>query len=167
MKKSILITLALMAVLIPYAATSATVTRIIDGDTLEAREDGEVVRVRLVDIDAPEKSQAYGQRAKQKLIELVKGADDFTVKSTSKDRYGRVLGQVYVKRCQPECLSYYVNAEMVKSGLAWAYRFHNKATSPAMAELETEARKKKIGLWADPNAIEPWHYRQREKMLSN
>ncbi|HAT3955909.1 TPA: thermonuclease family protein [Kluyvera ascorbata] len=86
---------------------------------------------------------------------------------TSKDRYGRVLGQVYVKRCQPECLSYYVNAEMVKSGLAWAYRFHNKATSPAMAELETEARKKKIGLWADPNAIEPWHYRQREKMLSN
>lgn len=102
------------------AAPAITVTRILDGDTLEVKDDGELIRIRLVDIDAPEKSQPFGQRAKQKLSELVKDADGVAVSSTGKDRYGRTLAKVYVKKCQPACLAYYVNAEMVKSGLAWA-----------------------------------------------
>ena len=57
------------------AAPAITVTRILDGDTLEVKDDGELIRIRLVDIDAPEKSQPFGQRAKQKLSELVKDAD--------------------------------------------------------------------------------------------
>ncbi|WP_407243056.1 thermonuclease family protein [Escherichia coli] len=98
------------------AAPAITVTRILDGDTLEVKDEGELIRIRLVDIDAPEKSQPFGQRAKQKLSELVKDADDVAVSSTGKDRYGRTLAKVYVKKCQPACLAYYVNAEMVKSG---------------------------------------------------
>lgn len=122
------------------AAPVIMVTRILDGDTLEVKDDGELIRIRLVDIDAPEKSQPFGQRAKQKLSELVKDADGVAVSSTGKDRYGRTLAKVYVKKCQPACLAYYVNAEMVKSGLAWAYRYHGKATSPTMEELESRPK---------------------------
>lgn len=90
------------------AAPAITVTRILDGDTLEVKNEGELIRIRLVDIDAPEKSQPFGQRAKQKLSELVKDANDVAVSSTGKDRYGRTLAKVYVKKCQPACLAYYV-----------------------------------------------------------
>ncbi len=54
------------------SSASVTVARILDGDTLEVKDEGELIRIRLVDIDAPEKSQPFGQRAKQKLSELVK-----------------------------------------------------------------------------------------------
>ncbi|CAH3741808.1 Thermonuclease (plasmid) [Escherichia coli] len=145
------------------AAPAIMVTRILDGDTLEVKDDGELIRIRLVDIDAPEKSQPFGQRAKQKLSELVKDADGVAVSSTGKDRYGRTLAKVYVKKCQPACLAYYVNAEMVKSGLAWAYRYHGKATSPTMEELESRAKQAKTGLWSLPDAVEPWRYRYEHK----
>ncbi|HHW0967567.1 thermonuclease family protein [Klebsiella pneumoniae] len=64
------------------AAPVIMVTRILDGDTLEIKDDSELIRIRLVDIDAPEKSQPFGQRAKQKLSELVKDANGVAVSST-------------------------------------------------------------------------------------
>ena len=165
MKKLAFINIMILPVLLscvpPVSAT--TVTRIMDGDTLEVKDNGELIRIRLVDIDAPEKSQPFGQRAKQKLSELVKDANDVAVSSTGKDRYGRTLAKVYVKKCQPACLAYYVNAEMVKSGLAWAYRYHGKATSPTMEELESRAKQAKTGLWSLPDAVEPWRYRYEHK----
>lgn len=158
MKMRILFTL-FVASLIPVEATAETITRILDGDTLEVRGEGKLVRVRLADIDAPEKSQPFGQRAKQKLTQLVSNVDGVAVQPTGQDRYGRTIARVYVKKCQPQCLAYYVNAEMVKSGLAWAYRYHEKATSEYMKALENEARASKVGLWSVPGAVEPWRYR--------
>ncbi|HBE3121326.1 TPA: thermonuclease family protein [Escherichia coli] len=165
MKRLFLLHIFMLPVLLSCvpSVSAITVTRIIDGDTLEVKDNGDVKRIRLVDIDAPEKSQPFGQRAKQKLSELVKDADDVAVSSTGKDRYGRTLAKVYVKKCQSACLAYYVNAEMVKSGLAWAYRYHGKATSSAMEELERVAKQAKTGLWSLPDAVEPWRYRYEHK----
>ena len=42
-----------------------------DGDTLTVLMSGRQVKIRLAEIDAPEKSQAFGQRAKQSLSDLV------------------------------------------------------------------------------------------------
>lgn len=152
-----------LASLIPAAATAATVTRILDGDTLEVREDTGLIRVRLADIDAPEKRQPFGQRAKQKLIDLVSNAVAVEIRPTGTDRYGRTIAKVLVKKCQPQCQVHFINEEMVKDGLAWAYRYHGKATSQDMESLESSARIAKVGLWSMPGAVEPWRYREDEK----
>jgi micrococcal nuclease len=56
------------------AIVSARIVGITDGDTVKALVAGnELLRVRLNWIDAPEKSQAFGQRFKQQLRELVFG----------------------------------------------------------------------------------------------
>ncbi|HHX3564578.1 TPA: thermonuclease family protein [Klebsiella pneumoniae] len=88
--------------------------------------------------------------------------DAFGGASNSLARYGRTLGTVYAKICPPApCRSVYVNAEQVKAGMAWAYRFHGQAVDPAMLKLETQARSERVGLWSAPNAVEPWKWRHQ------
>lgn len=149
----------------PYEALAATVTRILDGDTIEVKNLPEnmlvieiPVRVRLNGIDAPEKRQPYGQRSKQYLTDLI-GGKSVTVAIDGHDRYNRILGDVSVLQCLPKCETVSVNAEMVKAGMAWAYRYNNVAVSPPMAELEASARSQGLGLWHDKTAVEPWKWR--------
>ncbi|EKO7480436.1 thermonuclease family protein [Salmonella enterica] len=144
-------------------ASAATVTRVLDGDTVEVTEAKQTVRVRLVDIDAPEKAQPYGQKSKQHLLELVKGGGSVMVQVKGKDRYGRVLGRLWLKECSDRCVAKDAGAEMVKSGLAWAYRYKGKPTNQAMQELEKTARDNRLGLWQDDQAVEPWKWRQEHK----
>lgn len=148
----------------PGSKLRGKVSRVLDGDTFELLIDEQPtpVRVRLTGIDAPEKEQPFGQRARQSLASMVND-NPVAVDVTDIDRYGRLLGTVYTKICAPACLSVDVNAEQVKNGMAWAYRFHNKAVIPAMLDLETKARNKNIGLWSDPNAVEPWKWRHQMK----
>ncbi|HBR0962978.1 TPA: thermonuclease family protein [Klebsiella pneumoniae] len=161
MKKTSLYMIALLTLAtLPTAEAAGRVVKIIDGDTLDFLEGTKLQRVRLVDIDAPEKNQPFGNRAKQKLNDLIQGANDTLLQPTGKDRYGRILGRVIVKKCEPACINYYVNGEMVKSGFAWAYRYHGKASSPSMETLEHKARSAKRGLWSDADAIEPWKWRK-------
>ncbi|WP_025902254.1 thermonuclease family protein [Tatumella sp. UCD-D_suzukii] len=140
------------------------VGRVVDGDTLEFLADDRPIpiRVRISDIDAPEKDQPFGQQSRQALAQTVDG-NPVAVVVKGYDRYGRTLGLVFAKVCKPACIFVDVNAEQVKTGMAWAYRFHNKASSPEMLELETKARKKNIGLWSDPDAVEPWKWRHQMK----
>lgn len=78
-----------------------------DGDTITVLVDRREVRVRLAEIDTPEHGQPYGTRAKQVLAELVFGKQ-VRVAEVDRDRYGRVVGRVYVDGLD-------VNAEMVIS----------------------------------------------------
>ncbi|EPC0068435.1 thermonuclease family protein [Escherichia coli] len=144
-------------------AAAATVTRVLDGDTVEVTQNNNTVRVRLIDIDAPEKSQPYGQRARQRLSALVKGASTVDVESKGKDGYGRVLGRLWLKVCSDRCTTKDAGSEMVENGFAWAYRYKGKASSISMLELEQAARKSRFGLWQDVNAVEPWKWRQSHK----
>ena len=67
-----------------------------------------------------------------------------------KDRYGRTLGHVYVSGKR-------TNLQMIKQGMAWHYKQYSKDQELASAEIE--ARKKRIGLWADKSPVAPWDWR--------
>jgi hypothetical protein len=76
------------------AMLACTVIGIADGDTLTARCDvpeGKVnVTVRVAEIDAPEKAQAWGNRSRQHLSALCFGKPAIVAPRTA-DRYGRTV----------------------------------------------------------------------------
>lgn len=127
-----------------------------DGDTITVL-DGSKQRhvVRLMGIDAPEKAQAFGQKAKQSLSELVFDRD-VSVTWFKHDRYGRTVGQVRLDGTDV-CL------EQIKRGFAWHYKQYEREQSvedrSRYADAEKEARIARIGLWADETPIEPLKFR--------
>lgn len=126
------------------------VVGVADGDTITVLTDGrESIRIRLAEIDAPEKSQAFGQRSKQALSDMVFGKT-VRVEQKDVDRYGRVVGRIFIGGTD-------VNAEQVRQGMAWAYRQYLRDTT--LITVEKEAREARRGLWSDPHPVPPWEYR--------
>lgn len=125
-----------------------------DGDTITVLEGAAQRKVRLLGIDAPEKGQAFGARAKEALSELVFGRD-VRVEWKARDKYGRTLGDVYAG-------SAWVNRLMVEQGMAWAYRPSRK--SPLKA-AEAGAREARRGLWADKAPVAPWEFRVFQRRI--
>lgn len=113
------------------------------------------VIVRLAEIDAPERTQAFGQRAKEHLSELCfhRKAEIIPLK---KDRYSRIVARV-------QCQGQDANAAMVKAGLAWAYTKY--LTDPEIKRLEGEARAGKLGLWVDAKPVPPWEFRKHPRVI--
>ena len=136
-----------------HADFSGRVVSVADGDTITVLVGREQVKVRLIEIDAPERAQAFGNRAKQALAAMVFGKD-VEVEERGKDRYKRTLGRVVVNGLD-------ANAEMVRQGYAWVYRKYSK--NPGLLRLETEAREAKRGLWMDAEPMPPWEWRHRGK----
>lgn len=66
-----------------------------DGDTITVLRDNEQVKIRLSGIDAPEKAQAFGNVAKQRMSDMVFGKE-VLVDTRKKDKYGRTIGRVWV-----------------------------------------------------------------------
>ena len=134
----------------PRSANPARVVGITDGDTLTVLVDQRQIKVRLVEIDAPEKSQAFGKRSKQSLSGL---CFNKTAMLTNKglDRYGRTLAHV-------ECSGVDVNEEQLRRGMAWVYDKH--VTERGLYVIQDEAKAKKLGLWADRNPTPPWEWRR-------
>lgn len=126
------------------------VVGVTDGDTIEVMRQGAPERVRLAGIDCPEYGQPYGSQAKQMTTILAFG-EEVTVKTQGKDKYGRTLGEVIL----PDGRS--LNRKLVQEGLAWWYRQHS--SDAGLQEAETEARRRRLGLWNDPNAVAPWDWR--------
>jgi endonuclease YncB( thermonuclease family) len=136
-----------------FAQTIAgRVVGVSDGDTITVLGDGnQQSRVRLSQIDAPEKRQDFGQASKQSLSDLVYGKV-VTVEVETIDRYGRKVGKVLFAGTD-------VNLEQVRRGMAWVYRQY--AHDPAYYRAENDARSARRGLWSQPNPIPPWQYRHR------
>jgi endonuclease YncB( thermonuclease family) len=115
-------------------------------------------RVRLLGIDAPEKEQAFGPAARQKLSALVFGKA-VSIKYSKVDRSGRPLGKVMLGAMD-------INLEMLKAGLAWYYsndRDLPESDRPLYANAEREAQSAKRGLWQDESPMPPWEFRQARK----
>ena len=130
------------------------IVNVADGDTVTLlTANNKQIRIRLNCIDAPEKSQAFGKKSKESLINLVAGKY-VTVQKHNVDRYGRVVGTIYLDNTD-------INLSQVKNGLAWVYdRYCNDRT---YYDAESRAREAKIGLWRQSNPVEPWNYRRGER----
>lgn len=135
---------------------SGRVIHVADGDTVTVLDAGKVQhKIRLAGIDAPEKSQAYGERSRESLAALVANRT-VIVETDKQDRYGRRVGKVLLHGKD-------VNVEQIRSGLAWFYRHYERELSDAdwqnYDRAEGEARGYRRGLWADPRPVPPWEFR--------
>ena len=135
-----------------------------DGDTVTVlrqttagpRQD----RVRLTEIDAPERGQPWGTRARQALADKVFGRN-VQVASEGEDRYGRLLARLYV--ADGDTLTGRdVNQDMVQEGHAWVYRRY--ATENWLPD-EAAARESGLGLWSlgVGASVPPWEWRRGER----
>jgi len=142
--------LALTVSLSAWADFSGKVVNVADGDSITVLRGREQVKVRMVDIDAPEKRQAFGNRSKEALEDLVKG-QEVRVVERGKDKYQRTLGRIYRGDLD-------VNAELVRQGTAWSFRQYSKDAT--LYPIEAEAKEHKRGLWRDPEPVPPWEWRK-------
>ena len=134
------------------------VVGISDGDTIKVLDSNKKEhKIRLMGIDAPEKTQAFGAASKQALSNYIYKRE-VTVDYKKKDRYQRILGKVILDK-QDICLA------MIELGLAWHYKDYEKEQSKTDRDLysqsELKARQAKIGLWQDSKAIQPSAFRHK------
>lgn len=149
--------LAALAVLLltsrPSEACVGQVVGVTDGDTIKVLCEGIQTKVRLNQIDAPERGQPFGSKAKEGLSNLVFGRT-VRLEVVDTDRYGRAVATVWLGETD-------ANREMVRRGLAWIYRKYLR--DPTLIEVEAEAKSSGRGLWADPNPIPPWEFRKTKR----
>jgi endonuclease YncB( thermonuclease family) len=134
------------------------VVAIADGDTVTVLDAANVqTKIRLQGIDAPEKKQAFGQKSKQHLSDLVFNKQ-VIIEYSKKDRYGRTIGKIVVDGVD-------ANLEQVNAGMAWHYKKYLREQPPedrvSYSNAEGEARAKHLGLWVNPSPIPPWEFRHK------
>lgn len=136
----------------PCHAWEGKVVGVSDGDTITVMHAGKGERIRLWGIDSPEKSQAFGQKAKAFTSNMVFGKT-VSIDPITADKYGRTVGFV---KLDSKCL----NAELITAGFAWVYRqYCDGSLCGAWIKMEQTARSSAVGLWSQPHPIAPWDYR--------
>lgn len=125
---------------------------VLDGDTVLVRREAGVrpMKVRLADIDAPEKDQDFGEASKRSLKEMLSGRQ-VRVDPVAVDVYGRLVAQLHTDDGS-------VNAELIRRGMAWEYSLHHRNLE--YVRLQDEARQAKRGLWAQHDAVAPSQWRK-------
>jgi len=167
------ITSLLVFVAMACAAHAATIEgkaiHIADGDSITLLDaDKTKHRIRIDGIDAPEKAQPFGDRARQSMVRMVAGKE-VTADCHKTDRYGRQVCKVWVQPSDcPACgKTLDVGHAQILGGLAWWYREYAKEQSAEdrgrYESAEQEARTRKIGLWRDNHPIAPWEWRRAPK----
>lgn len=143
----------LLALLLASAlpAYADKVIGIADGDTLTVLHDQKPLKIRLADIDAPEKKQAFGQASKQSLSDMCFGKDA-TYRAQAIDKYGRTAARV-------TCAGIDANRAQVELGMAWAYTQYNR--DGGLPAVQAAARSSRKGLWADKAPMPPWEFRHQ------
>ncbi|XZF64553.1 MAG: thermonuclease family protein [Gloeotrichia echinulata DVL01] len=163
-----------------FAPTGDLVERVSDGDTLAVKDSkGRKINVRFACIDAPEiphtnkekqskrasdlNQFSWGTKAQERLQELVnKAGDRVTLNITDSDRYGRKVAEIRLKD------GTFVQQVLLREGLVKVYRpYLNKCPSKDLVlQAEAEAQKQKVGVWSDAKFVNPWEYRQANKLKS-
>jgi micrococcal nuclease len=136
-KLLILLPYLMLQITSAFAQNSATVIRVVDGDTYQMLKGKRIFTVRLLNIDAPETNQSFGEAAKDSVSKLILGKT-VLVDSLKLDRYNRVLASVTIN-------SKALDSLMVSNGWAWHYvEYSNK---PELATMQEKAINKHLGLW--------------------
>jgi endonuclease YncB( thermonuclease family) len=156
------VSIAIAFTLLAQSATAdilkGYVVGITDGDTLSILVERQQYKIRIAGIDAPERLQAWGDKAKTNISRLA--FNQTAVADCPKvDRWDRKVCKVMVNAID-------IGLEQVKDGMAWWYRKYSKEQAPedqsAYEHAELMAKMRRLGLWGDTNQIPPWDFR-REK----
>lgn len=132
---------------------TGTVVSVSEGDILTVQTlGGRYFKVRLADIDCPQLKQLFGNQAKKFTEDLVL-RKEVLVGYEWADIYGRIIGKAYLADGRE------LNVELVRGGYAWHYRIQSPENE-TLAQLEAEARRKKLGLWVDSAPVAPWLFRR-------
>ena len=130
---------------------------IYDGDTLRVIKGNEELKIRFCGIDAPEKKQALGIKSRDYLRSLVAFSQgQVYITPIESDRYGRTVAELF------DTNGNFLNAEMVKAGLAYHYQRYsgNCPHKQDIVVAEKTAQKSKLGVWANKNSQPPWKWRR-------
>jgi micrococcal nuclease len=131
-------------------AFTAKVIAVLDGDTVLIKRTSGLLRIRLAEIDAPEKAQTFGETSRRSLSDMVMGKQVKFVGETM-DQYGRMVAHLNVGGLD-------VNAEQIRRGMAWEYsNFHS---NKVLIALQQEAMQVPRGLWAQSDPTPPWEWRK-------
>lgn len=106
-------------------------------------------------IGAPEKTQAFRQRSKQSLFDLVQGQRVF-VEWSKRDKYGRTVGKLLAQDGTDICL------EQISRGMALQKKYTGEQSSgdrEEYAAAKRVARESRVGLWQDETPMPPWVWR--------
>lgn len=130
------------------------VISILDGDTIKIlSETKEELTIQLNGIDCPERDQVYGKEAKEFTKNLVLSLK-VLIRPSKKD-IRQTIADVILEDGRN------LSQELIKAGYAW-WSFEN-STDELLAHLESKAKIEKVGLWANPDPIPPWIFRQQLK----
>ncbi len=136
--------------------TGAQVTRIVDGDTLKVRINGqgEEQTIRIIGVDTPEtkdpnrEDMCYGDEATAKTQDLVDSAGgkvELEKDVSETDRYGRLLRYVWLPNSDGRTM---LNEELVKGGYARTVVYPPDVKYRERFSVEEErAKRQHIGLW--------------------
>lgn len=137
--------------------TKATVTRVVDGDTIIVNIDSKDYRVRLIGVNAPEytsKKEAYGKEATLYTTRHLQGKTVYLEKDVSQtDQYDRLLRYVWLqipsRFSEDEIKDKMFNAHLVMNGYAYAVTYPPDVKyTNYFKKFANFARKENLGLWA-------------------
>lgn len=150
----------LVALAIPSLSLASTgdmsckIVGVTDGDTMTALCPGnKEAKIRLAQIDAPEKKQPFGHRSKRRLADLCFG-ELASIHQVATDKYGRTVADV-------TCRRHDAARSLVHDGLAWVYDKY--VIDHSLYEDQDQARKNWRGLWLDPDPVPPWEWRRSRR----
>ena len=126
----------------------------------------EELKIRFCGIDAPEKKQPLGIQSRDYLRSLIAFSngqvyltpiESGQAKPALRDRYGRTVAELF------DTNGNFLNAEMVKAGLAYHYQRYsgNCPHKQDIVVAEKTAQKSKIGVWANSDNEPPWSWRKK------
>ncbi|HLP97739.1 MAG TPA: thermonuclease family protein [Sideroxyarcus sp.] len=148
--RALIALLGCIALSVQAESFSAKVIAVMDGDTVLVLRGGQKLKVRMANIDAPEKDQAFGKQSRESLLEMV-GKKQVQIDSQAVDQYGRIVGQISVEGRS-------INQEQVKRGMAWEYsHYHSDKT---YIGLQSDAQQARRGLWTQTSPQAPWQWRK-------
>jgi len=135
------------------------VTGIVDGDTIEFKDAASKrkYRFRLIEIDAPERDQPWGSKARKALSRKIlrKNVELYV---QGRDRDGRMIGRLVFQDRD-------ISRELIAEGHAWVHR--QSMADSNLVKAEKSARSKRLGLWRRDNPVPPWDWERDARQASN
>ncbi|MEG4917768.1 thermonuclease family protein [Microcoleus sp. B7-D4] len=104
----------------------------------------------------PERNQAGGQEAANRLTALLPRGTGVKVLPVDKDQYGRTVGVVFSNKN--------INLQLLQEGQAWVYEQYisNCRSAQQLRQAQSSAQQQRLGLWSQANPCPPWDFKRNQ-----